>query len=165
VLRIGVLSDSHGDFASLEAALSAMGEVDYIVHAGDYLRDSQRLARLLSLPVIGVAGNCDALQYPSDEIIELGGQRLFIAHGHNHGVKSDSSGIIKAARRHRVDIAIYGHTHVPALFVQHGILFLNPGSTALGRKGAQRSCALLTIDGINVDAAFITLEKMPNRAH
>ena len=159
LVRIGVVSDSHGDITSLEAALSVMGELDYILHAGDHLRDSVRLSRLLTIPVIGVAGNCDALQHPTEELIELGGQRFFIAHGHHYGVKTDTSGIIQVARRHRVDIAIYGHTHVPALFVQHGILFLNPGSTSIGRKGAANNCAVLTIDDTHVDAAFIPFRK------
>lgn len=165
LVRIGVLSDSHGDFASLEAALLAMGEIDFVLHAGDHLRDSVRLSRVLAIPVIGVAGNCDYLQHPTEELVELEGQRFFIAHGHNHGVKTDTSSIIQDARRHRVDIAIYGHTHVPALFVRHGILFLNPGSTSAGRKGAVSSCAILTIEDTHVDAAFIPLKKMPNRSH
>ncbi|MDP3486610.1 MAG: metallophosphoesterase [Bacillota bacterium] len=165
LVRIGVVSDSHGDITSLEAALIVMGEIDYILHAGDNLRDSVRLSRILTIPVIGVAGNCDYLQHPTEEIIELGGQRFFIAHGHNHGVKTDTSGIIQAARRYRVDIAIYGHTHVPALFVQYGILFLNPGSTSAGRKGTASSCAVLTIEDTHVDAAFVPLRKMPYRAH
>ena len=165
LVRIGVVSDSHGDFTSLEAALTVIGEVDYVLHAGDYLRDSLRLSRVLTVPVIGVAGNCDALQHPTEEIIELGGQRFFISHGHQHGVKTDTTGIIQVARRHKVDVAIYGHTHVPALFVQHGILFLNPGSTSAGRKGAASSCAVLTIEDAHVDAAFIPVKKIPNRAH
>ena len=158
LVRIGVLSDSHGDFPSLEGALSIMGEIDFVLHAGDYLRDSMRLSRVLTIPVIGVAGNCDTLHHPTEEIIELGGQRFFIAHGHHHGVKADTSGIIHAARRHRVDVAIYGHTHVPALFVQYGILFLNPGSTSAGRKGTTSSCAILTIEDTRVDAAFLPLK-------
>ena len=162
MVRIGVLSDSHGDFASLEVALLAMGEIDYVLHAGDYLRDSTRLSRVLTIPVIGVAGNCDSLQHPVEELVELGGQRFFIVHGHQHGVKTDTSGIVQVARRHRVDVAIYGHTHVPAIFVQHGILFLNPGSTSAGRKGATNSCAVLTIEDTHVDATCIPLKKNAN---
>lgn len=163
--RIGVLSDSHGDTHSLEAALAVMGEVDAVIHAGDYLRDSQRLTQILGVPVIGVAGNCDAWQHPVEELIELAGQRFYIAHGHRHGVKSNPAGIIQAARHYRVNAAVFGHTHVPVLFVQHGILFLNPGSTSVGRQGAGRSCAVVTIEGNDMSAAFFALEKMSNRAH
>lgn len=159
--RIGILSDSHGDFASVERALALMGDVQAIIHAGDYLRDSQRLARSIDVPVIGVAGNCDSWPHPREEVFELEGQRFFVTHGHVENVKSDTSGIIEAARRNHVDIAIYGHTHVPAMFVQRGILFINPGSTSHGRRGKAPSCAVLTIEGLEVSAAFITIEKMP----
>jgi predicted phosphodiesterase len=36
-MRIGVLSDAHGNRAGFEAALAAMGSVDHLVFAGDFL--------------------------------------------------------------------------------------------------------------------------------
>jgi len=142
-----------------------MGILDAIIHAGDYLRDGERLARLVGVPVIGVAGNGDPWPHPSEELIELGGHRFFIAHGHKYGVKTDCLSFIQKARALRVDAAIYGHTHVPSMFMRHGILFLNPGSTHQGRQGSVRSCAVVTIEDTMLNAAFLNLEKMPNSAH
>lgn len=159
--RIGVLSDSHGDFDSIEAALEQLGRIDALIHAGDYYRDGERLTRLLDIPVIGVVGNCDPLRHPADELFELAGQRFFVTHGHHYGVKAGTQGIVQEARHRRADVAVFGHTHVPVMFVRHGIVFINPGSTHEGRKGAGPSCALIRIVGSHIEAAFFTLSKLP----
>jgi predicted phosphodiesterase len=49
--------------------------------------------------------------------------------------------------------------------MDHGILFLNPGSTSQGRKGSGESCAILTIEGTQVNAALLTLPKMATETH
>lgn len=159
--RIGVLSDSHGDFRSIERALGTLGRLDALIHAGDYYRDSERLTRLLDIPVIGVVGNCDAQRQPQDELIELAGQRFFVTHGHHYGVKTGTESVVKEARRRRAEVVVFGHTHVPVMFVRHSIVFLNPGSTHEGRNGAGPSCALVKLHGAQIEAAFFTLTNLP----
>ena len=39
-IRIGVVSDTHGDFQALEQVLDQAGEVDLWLHAGDYSQDA-----------------------------------------------------------------------------------------------------------------------------
>lgn len=40
-IRIGVVSDTHGDFQALEQVLDQAGEVDLWLHAGDYSQDAR----------------------------------------------------------------------------------------------------------------------------
>ena len=160
LLRLGVVSDSHGHFPSLVAASRAMLGVEAIFHAGDFFRDSVRLASLVPVPVYGVVGNSDREQSPRDEIVELGGRRFFICHGHHYGVKQSYEGIIKEGVRRRVDVVIFGHTHVPVKFWHSNILFINPGSLAAGRKGHGRSGAIIVVKSDGIDVHFFALPNL-----
>jgi putative phosphoesterase len=155
--RCGILGDTHGDQASIEAALQKLGCVEAIIHVGDHYRDGEALAHKLGIPVIAVVGNCDARRQPARELIELGGKRFFVTHGHLQGVKLGVGNLVHEAKLHRADIAVFGHTHVPTVFSQQGILFVNPGSTHAGRKGTARSCALLVIAGGEVHVSHFSL--------
>jgi len=142
-----------------------MGSVEVLFHAGDYLRDVRSLILRHNIPIIGVAGNCDYPRHPEEEIVELFGQRFFVTHGHTLGVKSGRRSLVRAARRAKCDVAIYGHTHVPALFMENGILFVNPGSTSQGRSGTPPSCAVLTIEGSAIHGALMVLPKLVDERH
>ena len=155
--RIGVLGDTHGDQPSIEAALEILGPMDALIHVGDYYRDGEALAHALRIPVIGVVGNCDVRRQPNRELLELGGKRFFITHGHLQGVKQGTENLKREARLHRAEVVAFGHTHVPGVFEHLGILFVNPGSTHVGRKGKARTCALLTITGAEVAVAHFPL--------
>lgn len=61
-MRIGLLSDSHGDTSGLRRALTVLSELDVeaIVHCGDICcLDSLEMLKLLKLPAWLVAGNMD----------------------------------------------------------------------------------------------------------
>jgi len=155
--RIGVLSDTHGDLLSIESALTRLGSLDALVHAGDYYRDGERLALKLPIPVIAVVGNCDARRHPLEEIVELAGKKFFVTHGHLYGVKNGTQNLVREARRRRADVVVFGHTHVPVLFSELGMVFVNPGSTHSGRRGAAPACSLIIITGTQVDVAHFSL--------
>ncbi len=155
--RIGVVGDTHGDYVSMEAALGKLGPLDALIHVGDFYRDGEALANTLPIPVIAVVGNCDARPKPDREVVELAGKRFFITHGHLQGVKQGAENLKREARLHRANVVVFGHTHMPAVFSHLGILFVNPGSTHAGRKGAARSCALLVVTGTEIDATLFSL--------
>ena len=58
-MRIGVVSDTHGSLSTAIKLIREMGELDLLLHAGDYYRDAAALAREFNLPVRAVVGNCD----------------------------------------------------------------------------------------------------------
>jgi putative phosphoesterase len=122
-----------------------MGAVDLLFHLGDHYRDGQRLAEQMGVTVIGVAGNCDPRLGSSYELIELAGVRFYVTHGHTLGVKISVAELVQSAARHRCDVVLFGHTHVPQIFSDRGILFVNPGSTAYPRHGTRAGYAVLTL--------------------
>lgn len=148
-MRIGVLSDTHGNIRRARAAIAQMGAVSHLLHAGDFLEDARKLQVMTGIPCTGVLGNCDyQIDGALETVVELSGQRIFLTHGHRYRVKSGYRELILRAVELGVQIVVFGHTHVAELFWEEGILFLNPGSTFQPRDGGRPSYALLElIDG------------------
>ena len=146
MVRIGVVGDSHGDFAAMRQVADLAGSVDIWLHTGDFCRDGLYLASLSPAPLLAVAGNCDAGGAAKpDEFFEMAGFFIWMTHGHRHGVKQDTQDLADWAGRYEADIVIYGHTHQAATWSQSGIHFFNPGSVFQPRRGQQRSFGLLEL--------------------
>ncbi|MEG2642550.1 MAG: metallophosphoesterase family protein, partial [Eubacterium sp.] len=58
-MRIGVVSDSHGNSRTLKQAIDAMGPVAVIFHLGDYVSDGESIKKMVDIPVITLRGNMD----------------------------------------------------------------------------------------------------------
>ena len=145
-MKIGVISDTHGDRHSLEKAVSRMGVVDLWLHAGDLSQDGRILGELSGLPVVAVAGNCDGRTAAMpDEFAEFAGSRLWLTHGHHYQVRRGLAELQFWARRYEVQAVIYGHTHLPSIHWDQDLLLFNPGSASQPRGGFSASCGLLTV--------------------
>ena len=114
-----VLSDSHGRTKNILEALSLqIRNLDGIIFLGDGLRDLM-YCDTGDIPIYSVGGNCDAggffagLSSDGMRILELGGKRIMLTHGHLYGVKSTLSRLIYAAADNDIDVVMFGHTHVP----------------------------------------------------
>lgn len=141
-MNILVFSDSHGAVAPMRAAVDAV-KPDLVLHLGDYDRDRRALAALCpGLDCRGVRGNCDGPGSPERLLLELGGKKLLLVHGHRQRVKEDLTALYLSAREAGADAALFGHTHIPCRETEGGILLLNPGSIGMG---SPPSYALLTI--------------------
>jgi hypothetical protein len=85
--------------------------------------------------VTNVAGNCDpygaALEIQTPEFL---GKRLYMTHGHLHGVKTMYMRAIYAALEAEADILLFGHTHRAECFREQGLWVMNPG--AAGTRGS-----------------------------
>ena len=151
-MRVGVMSDSHGNTMAVDQAVERAGEVDCWLHAGDLIGDAEYLAMVTDKRVINVAGNCD---WPSsgvddEAVVELGRHRLFLTHGHIYGVKRDTALLREAAISKGADIAVYGHTHVAEIDEGADCLVINPGSVSHPRDGKAQSFMVLNIEGDKV---------------
>lgn len=154
-MRIGVVSDSHGQRTALRTAAHALGEVDLWLHAGDCSQDATALAEVSAAPVIAVKGNCDgSVQIKTDEFITVGDCRIWLTHGHRHAVKWSRDELLWWAKEYRVQVVVYGHSHLPDSHCEDGVLVFNPGSVALPRQG-RPSCGLLEITDDGAIAAKI----------
>ncbi len=151
-MRIGVMSDSHGNMRVVMQALEKMGSIDLLLHAGDHYQDAQMVKEIVSYPVIAVGGNCDLMTVtPREHIGEYGGKRIMLVHGHQYAVKRYLTGLQAHAQKSKVDIVVFGHTHIPWSQVVKGIFLLNPGSVAYPRYGGVKTFGLLIIDNGVID--------------
>ncbi|MDR9755631.1 MAG: metallophosphoesterase [Thermacetogeniaceae bacterium] len=146
-MRIGILSDSHGKLEKAEKALQEMGNIELLLHAGDYRKDALMLGSAHGIEVKSVIGNCDRFALgPAEELMEINSYKIYLTHGHLFGVKYSLDRLKKQAERLGADIVIYGHTHVSHQEKMNGILFLNPGSITWPLIPGRHSYAVLEVD-------------------
>lgn len=153
--RIGIVSDSHGKLHNLKRAVRNMGDVDLIIHVGDYIEDADSIRMWTNTPVMAVRGNMDSMIPDRPDFIktEVEGHKLYIAHGHRQGVKMGPEVFAQAVKDNGCDIGIYGHTHRRDLERMGDVVLVNPGSCSLPNDG-EKSYAILTLDGPNIDCNF-----------
>lgn len=143
-MRIGVLSDSHGNLRRAEQAVAEMGAVDLLIHAGDFYYDALRLGEIFGLEVKAVVGNCDRnVPGPVEELLEIHGHQIYLTHGHLYGVKYDLMRLYCRTLEVGAEIVIFGHTHIAQSEKIRGIYFLNPGSVAWPRIKRKYTYAIL----------------------
>lgn len=151
--NILVMSDTHGNAYAIKQLLeNYQGMISAVVHLGDYSRDVSRFAQAKhgSLDYHIVTGNTDPLvETYNERVVEIAGKKFFITHGHRYNVKISYDNIIYKAlelqQELQVDCCLFGHTHIPALFTENGILFLNPGSPTYPQPGTDKGYALIRI--------------------
>ncbi|MCL2235215.1 MAG: metallophosphoesterase [Defluviitaleaceae bacterium] len=147
-MKILVFSDSHGRTDLMESITQRHSqEIFAVCFLGDVLRDCAKLqAAFPNLDIYAVPGNCDpGSRLEPVQIVELGGAKILLTHGHLHGVKRGYGMITAYAAEIGVDACFFGHSHVPIVFENNGITFLNPGSITQPRGSMGKSYALVEI--------------------
>jgi len=150
MLRVGVLSDTHG--LVLAEVHTALAGVSHILHAGD-VGGSAVLVELATIaPVTAVRGNCDrdelAFSLPERAFVRLGGVGCLVGHVRGR--------LIARGLPADVRVIVTGHTHVASMRHENGVLHLNPGpATGASRNGQGSSVAILEIDDAGEASAHI----------
>ena len=136
-MRILVLSDSHGDIYAMQKAIDAQPTAEAVIFLGDGYMDFEKCRPLLKdKRIYCVRGNNDFhCDYPRNSIIEEGGLKIYITHGHYEYVKSGLAGLVSISRRNNCKLALYGHTHIQYSTYKDGIYYFNPGSLKEGCYG------------------------------
>lgn len=143
MLRILIMSDSHGRNENVELAIAQVreeiGEFQMLIHLGD-VGDARELESLAGVPCYIVRGNTDYdAKLLNANVIEAGGHRIFATHGHLYQVDMRLDLLRFAALENDCDIAMYGHTHVPYLEEEpDDVTILNPGSISKPRQADHR---------------------------
>lgn len=162
---IGIVSDTHlPRFGRSLPPLLVKGltkaGVAAIVHCGDH---TDRLAAELLgeiAPVFAVAGNNDPPPlhrlYGDRIVVELGGFRVGVVHGHAGRGRSTLDRAYNAFADDPVNVVLYGHSHIPFRSRRDGVLLFNPGSPTDKRFNPAYSYGILRLDGerIRVEHKF-----------
>lgn len=179
-MTLGVIADTH-----IPDRLSALPPevndvfhgVTAILHAGDVsapwvLEELGALA-----PVFAVAGNTDIrLNLPPDRLLEFGGARIGLTHGHGGwgqylwqkvvylAAGYDVTRYVRLARSRfgAVEAIVFGHTHRSVNRCEDGILMFNPGSLGPDYFPPQRgpTVGLLHILNGQVSAEIVSLRAL-----
>ncbi len=148
--KILVMSDTHGNKSSMERAVAKFCDADCIIHLGDYAHDAEFIKTLTKTKVYSVKGNCDISSSSKSELlISMEGKKVLALHGHRQGVKYSLLRLSLYARQKGVDIALFGHTHIPTERLYQGVYLYNPGS--LGEpRGRKATVGIVTINNKNI---------------
>ncbi len=107
-------------------------------------------------PVRAVRGNLDPpdADLPETQEFEFGGARIAILHdsGRREGRRKRLLRRFPDAR-----VVIFGHSHIPLLEDEDGLLLLNPGSPTDKRRQPEYTFALLRVEEGSVRAEILEL--------
>lgn len=122
------VSDTHGDTQNYIKLLELTKDADVYAHLGDYARDGARLKALSLKPTYIIKGNGDFGGEVSEEIVNVGGIRVLLTHGHRYRVKTGLMQLMYRTLELDCGAAIYGHTHIPDISFQNGVYLICPGT-------------------------------------
>lgn len=132
-MKILVVSDSHGKESFMYHCIDKI-KPDQVIHLGDHYHDAEKLAQKYHhIRVHMVPGNCDSTRGfdapPPIMCYDIAGTRMYMTHGHLHGVKLDIFRLLADAWEAEAQVALFGHTHEALCFqTEDGMWVLNPGS-------------------------------------
>ena len=153
-----VMSDTHGRIDRVREVLRIHSEASAVIFLGDGLRDLPEELICSEHPrLYAVSGNCDPFllggcSLGEEALLDFGGYRFLLMHGHRHGVKSGRENALAYASARGADVLLYGHTHVPEeryLPTEEGgkpMWVFNPGSLGVPWDGLP-SYGLIQIRG------------------
>lgn len=147
-MKILVVSDTHGRIDRVTKVAEDHGDFDLVLHLGDYQRDQEAIQLQTGLPVKGVAGNCDWAATTEDcsAVATLECGKVYMTHGHTHGVNFDLTNLYLAAKEAGAIAAMYGHTHVAFYDETGDVRILCPGSISSPRDGTNGTYAIVNTD-------------------
>ena len=137
-----------------EALTPHLERADLILHAGDMM-DPTLLAELATqAPVRAVRGNLDPPEVGLQETLEFefGSARIAMIHdsGPRRGRRNRMRRRFPEAR-----VVVFGHSHIPWLEDEDGLLLLNPGSPTDKRRQPEHTLALLRAQGGGASAEIL----------
>ena len=137
IVRLAVLTDTHGNGNAAAEALESTGPFDFFLHLGDGVEDGRRLAHDLGLNFMGVAGNEDFMSGEPERLaFEASGWRLFLIHGHQTDInpfqprdvfEEHLDALAWMAGREEAEVLLFGHTHKAMVQKRNGLIIGNPG--------------------------------------
>ncbi|SCI32826.1 MULTISPECIES: metallophosphoesterase family protein [unclassified Romboutsia] len=132
---IGIISDTHGLLR--QEVLQELNNCELIIHAGDVgkndiINSLQQICRTEF-----VYGNIDKDNDTSGKVININKLKIYLI----HNIKD----IKEPLNKKDIDIIVYGHSHRSKIYIEEGILYINPGSVGPKRFKLEPTMAKLYI--------------------
>ncbi|NMA82432.1 MAG: metallophosphoesterase [Epulopiscium sp.] len=143
-----VISDTHTDLNNAINIIEQWKEaIIGVIHLGDHDEDAEILQKQYpNLIFHYVAGNCDVGTNPQEKIIILGEYKIWLLHGHRYQIQWGYDGLYYAAQEKNVQVVLVGHTHIPCILEDDGVLIMNPGSIVQPRHEKGPSYGMLGLE-------------------
>lgn len=159
-VRLGIVSDTHMFSRGRklpDALVEGLRGVDLLLHAGDFTDPAVVPLLEAIAPLEGVAGNNDGMdivrRFGYRRIVQAGGRRIGLIHGHDGPGRSTEAKALLAFRDEPVDIVVFGHSHIPHYeTTPDGVLLFNPGSPTDKRWQPRYSYGIIEL-GERIEAA------------
>ncbi|MCC5890309.1 MAG: metallophosphoesterase [Alkalibacterium sp.] len=161
-MKLIIVSDNHGDTYYMEEILSIYeNEVDSWIHCGDSeMKENHPLWQNYKT----VIGNMDyATGFELERLVEFNENKFLVVHGHKHAVKQSNEEMKKRAKEEGVDIVFFGHTHIPSVEQEDGILFINPGSLTQPRDRNVGTYLLMDLDRDSEEVSLVFYDQNHNK--
>jgi hypothetical protein len=159
-MKIGVVSDTHSKQLPGKM-LEDFGEVDLILHLGDYSDISIYNIFSQIKETKSVYGNMDEEEllkrFKKKEILEIENCRIGMFHGEGLPAKV-LEGVQKVFKDDNVDAVLFGHSHRPLNERIDGVLYFNPGSPTDTFFAPYRSYGILDVSDGKIEARIVKVE-------
>ncbi|MDF0725683.1 metallophosphoesterase [Cytobacillus sp. S13-E01] len=160
-MLLGILSDTHMPKRAKElpiALIDGLKSVDLIIHAGDWQMLDVYKELVALAPVVGVAGNVDAVevieQFGYKKVLKIDDFKIGLVHGHGKG-RTTEQRVLNEFKEQTLNCIIFGHSHIPVNKTINDILLFNPGSPTDKRRQKQYSYGLISVNGGELTAQHI----------
>lgn len=149
--KIIIISDSHSDNSFLK--LLEDNYYDFKIHAGDHLNSIEFMNSYFDWYV---DGNND---WGNNfiQIFNIDNKKIMLVHGDTYNIKSYAkdgwnSKLKEKAQELQADIVIFGHIHIPIIYKEGNITYINPGSTSKPRSNNIKTYVELIIENSIIKA-------------
>jgi hypothetical protein len=165
-LRIAIVSDTHSAPHENTAKLLRAAEPHAILHGGD-IGDLAVLTELEAIaPTLAVRGNIDGIanDLPDELSIDVRDEargeslfRILLLHIAVYGPKLRAE-VARRARAQGAMMVVCGHSHVPFIGRDQGLVVFNPGSVGPRRLHLPIVFGMLELKAGKIDLAHISCE-------
>ncbi len=158
-MLVVVLADTHIPRRAKglpDGLVSRLESADLILHAGDLLVEDVLYELEHYAPVRAVKGNVDGWDVRLPETLEFDVGDVSVAMIHDAGPKK---GRRRRMRRRfpGAKIVVFGHSHIPWLEDEDGLMLLNPGSPTDRRRAPDHTFALLHVEAGGIRAEVLAI--------
>lgn len=146
-MLVGVISDTHGNKEWLTSLIEWLNnnKVEKIIHLGDDFIDVANITEIIKIPGV-YDEEYKNPEIPNRFILEFNGWKVFLSHTRKKDEHDLPTDLIpeEIIKEKKCDVVLYGHTHIPKVDREEGIIFINPGHLkAFDKKGHQATFAVI----------------------